>query len=294
MELRELRVVVAIADEGSVARAATILHLSPSSVSHSLTTLERKLGARLFHRLARGMVPTEVGVAVLAPARRALREVDAARAAAAAVEGLLAGQVTMVALRVFVAPLADLVAGFHAAHPLVVVSLRQPASDAGVVDLVRSGECELGIMRVGQVPADLEVVPVASESPVLVVPATHRFAGRAAVSLSELDHEPVVSPTSTSPIRKLFDEVFAAAGVTLTTVAEADHFETALELVRAGVGCTLAPADSAAPVLGRGAVAVPVEGLTATVLGVVTRRGQPLAPAAAAFRALATARYGAR
>jgi DNA-binding transcriptional LysR family regulator len=236
-------------------------------------------------------VPTEVGVAVLSPARRALREVDATRAAAAAVEGLLAGQVTMVALRVFVAPLADLVAAFHAAHPLVVVSLRQPESDTGVVESVRSGECELGIMRVRQTPADLETVPVALETPVMVVPATHRLAGRSSITLTELEGEAVVSPSSTSPVRKLFDEVFAQAGVTLTTVAEADHFETALELVRAGVGCTLGPADSAAPVVGRGAVVVPVEGLGPTELGIVTRRGQPLAPAAEAFRALAADRF---
>src|SRR6478736_946338 len=126
MELRELRVLVAISEHGSVARAATVLHQSPSSVSHALTSLERKLGARLFHRLPRGMAPTEVGTAVLGPARRALREAEAARAAAGAVEGLLAGSVTMVSLRVFVAPLADLVAEFHAAYPLVLVSLRQP------------------------------------------------------------------------------------------------------------------------------------------------------------------------
>ena len=293
MELRELRVLVAVADHGSVARAASALHQSPSSVSHSLAALERKLGARLFHRLPRGMLPTEVGVAVIAPARRALREVDATRAAAAAVEGLLAGHVTMVALRVFVAPLADLVAAFHAAHPLVVVGLRQPESDAGVVELVRSGECELGIMRVSQTPADLESVTVARETPVLVVPASHRLAGRASISLTELEGEAVVSPSSTSPIRRLYDDVFAQAGVTLTTVAEVDHFETALELVRAGVGCTLAPVDSAVPVLGRGAVAVPVEGLGSTALGIVTRRDQPLAPAAEAFRALAAAGFSA-
>ena len=56
-----MRVAVAIAEQGSLTRAAASLHQSSSAVSHTLLTLERELGVDLFHRIPRGMALTDAG-----------------------------------------------------------------------------------------------------------------------------------------------------------------------------------------------------------------------------------------
>jgi LysR family transcriptional regulator for metE and metH len=72
LEVRHLRLVRAIADQGNVTRAAGRLHLSQSAVSHQLLDLERDLDARLFDRVGKRMVPTATGARLIAAARRLL------------------------------------------------------------------------------------------------------------------------------------------------------------------------------------------------------------------------------
>ena len=74
IEVRHLRLVVAIANEGNVTRAAGTLRLSQSAVSHQLLDLERDLGTRLFDRVGKRMVPTSVGARMVADAGRVLKD----------------------------------------------------------------------------------------------------------------------------------------------------------------------------------------------------------------------------
>ncbi|MBA3501917.1 MAG: LysR family transcriptional regulator [Myxococcota bacterium] len=74
IEVRHLRLVVAIASEGNVTRAAGTLRLSQSAVSHQLLDLERDLGTRLFDRVGKRMVPTAVGARMVADAGRVLKD----------------------------------------------------------------------------------------------------------------------------------------------------------------------------------------------------------------------------
>jgi LysR family transcriptional regulator for metE and metH len=74
IEVRHLKLVIAIAGEGTVTRAAGRLHLSQSAVSHQLLDLERDLEARLFDRVGKRMVPTPTGARMVADAGRVLAE----------------------------------------------------------------------------------------------------------------------------------------------------------------------------------------------------------------------------
>ncbi|MDF3145755.1 LysR family transcriptional regulator, partial [Streptomyces sp. T21Q-yed] len=76
VELRQLRCLVAIVDEGSFTDAAIALGVSQAAVSRSLASLERNLGVRLLRRTSREVSPTGTGLRVLAYARRVLAEVD--------------------------------------------------------------------------------------------------------------------------------------------------------------------------------------------------------------------------
>ena len=76
-----MRVFVAIADNGSLAKAGKELDLSPSVVSKNISALEDRLGARLLNRTTRSVSLTEVGFAYLDRARRIIGDVDEAEAA---------------------------------------------------------------------------------------------------------------------------------------------------------------------------------------------------------------------
>ncbi|GLW58580.1 LysR family transcriptional regulator [Kitasatospora phosalacinea] len=83
LELRHLRVLCAIADSGSVGRAAAAIGASQPATSTQLRRIERYLGAVVFDRTAAGVVPTTFGAEVLAAAREVLSRVDRLGRAAA-------------------------------------------------------------------------------------------------------------------------------------------------------------------------------------------------------------------
>ena len=76
VELRQLRCLVAIVDEGTFTDAAIALGVSQAAVSRTLASLERALGVRLLRRTSRAVAPTATGLRVVAQARRVLGEVD--------------------------------------------------------------------------------------------------------------------------------------------------------------------------------------------------------------------------
>ena len=72
MDLKELNYLIAIADEGSISRAAESLYMAQSSLSQFLQQYEAELGVRLFFRTTRGVRPTAAGQAFIQNARQIL------------------------------------------------------------------------------------------------------------------------------------------------------------------------------------------------------------------------------
>src|SRR5687767_9303045 len=98
MDLRRLRLFVAVADQGGFTAAAGAEHVAQPAVSLAVRELEDELGAPLFVRSRAGAVLTTAGEALLGPARQALRDVEHAAAAVAAVTGLVAGHLDLASL----------------------------------------------------------------------------------------------------------------------------------------------------------------------------------------------------
>jgi DNA-binding transcriptional LysR family regulator len=291
VDLRALRVVVAVAEQGSVTRAAGSLHQSTSAVSHTLLALETELGVDLFHRLPRGVALTDAGEVFLAAARRALHEAEVARTSVDAIRSLVTGQVTVAAVLGFSVALADLIGDFAARYPHVVVRALPPESTDAVAEMVRSGAAEVGFTWAAAVPDDLDPVPVFADPSVAVIPEGHRLAARSSVRIEDLRGERMVAPLATSTMRPLFDSLFRRHGVEPKVVSEAATNEMVLELVRAGVGCTVTFASSAAAVLRRGAVALEIVDHPPNNFVLVTRVRQNPTPAATAFREVAVERF---
>ncbi len=118
MDVRQLSYVLAVADEGTFTRAAEVLQISQPSLSQGIRALEAELGAALFERRARPVRLTAAGEALIEPARRAVRDLQTARAAVEAVTGLEGGHLDLVSLPTLsIDPVAELVGRFRVAHP---------------------------------------------------------------------------------------------------------------------------------------------------------------------------------
>src|SRR6266699_6611088 len=79
MDLRRLRTFVAVADLGTVSKAAVRLRIGQPALSRQISDLQQELGLRLFDRVGRGLVLTVEGEQLLADCRRVMSDLDAVR-----------------------------------------------------------------------------------------------------------------------------------------------------------------------------------------------------------------------
>jgi DNA-binding transcriptional LysR family regulator len=240
MELRQLEHFVAVTEESSFTAAARRLHLAQSTLSVSLRTLEREIGAQLLERTTHRVRLTDAGRALLAEARVALAAVEAGRDAVAAVQGGVRGTVhvgIMNSLRLI--DLAAVLTRYHEERPLV--QLVPHTVVGGSVELVAGvldGTLDLALTALpGHYPGGLAVRPLAAEPLMLACPDGHRFAGRERVGLTELDGERYVDFPIGWGTRASVDRAFVQAGLSREITVEVSDVPTAVELVRAGFGC---------------------------------------------------------
>lgn len=148
--LHEWRIALAIAASGSFRATARSLDVAPSTLSHLVTGLERKLGRRLFHRTTRSVAVTPKGEALLARVAPLITELDAAVAPSG--EETAVGELRVNAsLSAASYLLAEVVPGFLTEHPGVRLDLRH---EERLVDVIAQG-CDAGIRLGRTVPGDM-------------------------------------------------------------------------------------------------------------------------------------------
>ncbi|WDF44959.1 LysR family transcriptional regulator [Streptomyces sp. T12] len=180
VELRQLRCLVAIVDEGSFTDAAIALGVSQAAVSRSLASLERNLGVRLLRRTSREVSPTGTGLRVLAYARRVLAEVDdLVREAGSGHDRLRMGYAW--------AALGRHTPAFQrrwaAAHPGTDLHLvRVNSATAGLAE----GACDLSVVRRSVDDRRFDSAIVGLERRLCAVAADDPLARRRAVRLADL------------------------------------------------------------------------------------------------------------
>ncbi|MCO1659170.1 LysR family transcriptional regulator [Pseudonocardia humida] len=236
MDLDGVRTFLAVVDAGRFTDAADDLALTQQAVSKRIAALERDLGTRLFTRTARGARLTDDGCTFLPHARDLLRAAQAATAALRPDRRAL--KVDVLGRRL--AP-AELLRGFHRAHPdtdLDVVTL--PDADAAVA-AVRSGAVDASFRALGApgrgLPDDVAAVRVLDEPLQLLTGPTHRLAGACAVTPAELAGHRIWMPAGAGSTEwaAYYARLAAEFGLTLDTTGPDFGFE-ALADVLAGSG----------------------------------------------------------
>lgn len=240
MELRQLEYLVAVAEEANFTRAAERVHISQSGVSAQIRQLEADLGATLIDRSGRRATLTTAGSAALAHARAALLSVDAMRQAVDEVNGLLKGHLTVGMITACtVAPLFDVLAVFHRAHPGIEITLIEDSSDR-LVERVRSGDVQLALIGAADAPpAEFESLALVSERLVAAVPFDHFLAKRDRVSLADLSAYPIVSMPKGTGVRAVFDQACTRNGIHPDIALQASAPGAVADLATLGLGIAI-------------------------------------------------------
>jgi DNA-binding transcriptional LysR family regulator len=285
VHLRELRALVAVAEEQSVTRAAQRLFLAQPALSRQLQALERRLGVPLLERLPRGVALTEAGRALLGPAREAVAAWERGLAAALATVPagrLVVGMQTAVGRglqRRALARFAELSPG--TVPVLRQVDWRDPT--AGLAD----GSSDVAFVWLPLPMDDADVLPVAREERVVALPSDHRLAGAPRVVLADLLDEPFIAlPDSAGPLRDAWLAVADRGGRPPVVGAVADTPDAVFEAVASGLGVVLLAAGNADLYARPGIVCRPVEGLAPAVLALAWRRSDRRPVVAAFVRAV--------
>jgi hypothetical protein len=170
-----------------------------------------------------------------------------------------------------------------ASLPDAYVGLRLLASSEQSAAL-EDGLLDLGFMMSTVSLPPLEKIAISRERLVALVPASHRWARRKSISLSELVTTPLVIGTEGRwrGFRSLLRDLVDARGMTMTFAEEADDLPVLLQLVRSGFGCTILDA-SFIPTLPPGIRPVEIEDVTATLDVALTWHQDNLSPLAGRF-----------
>jgi DNA-binding transcriptional LysR family regulator len=287
MDERRLRCFVTIVEEGSVTAAAARLHVAQPSLSQSLRSLERELGAELFRRVGRGLQITSAGHALIGPARQALLAIDATRTAVREIVDVLAGDLEIAALATLAAdPLAALIGRFRHAYPGVTVRVHEAESTVDASRLVADGAGELGVVHLPVAQSQLVTTALGAQELLFILPPGGEDDRRPLAPAAMRAMPLVVTPPGTST-RDLLERAFAAVDVVPQIAVETTSREAIVPLVLAGAGAALLPAPLAREAGRRGAVVRSTRPPPTRTIGLISRPG-PLSPAARAFMALAT------
>lgn len=251
MEIQQLRVFLAVAEELHFGRAASRLHLAQPPVSRMVRQLEGDLGVDLFVRSTRSVQLTAAGVALTSSAREILASAEQAKAKAVAASR---GEVGIVKLayagastHVLVGVLAREV---RRAHPGIEVRLNSQDFALPALSRVLRGEVDISLGRWDFMPAGVRSRVILEEELMIAVPASHRLAERTEVQMAELEGEPFVAlpPHEGSVLGDRLRRLSLGAGFDADIVQRAPDSWTAMALVGAEVGCSLTVSSVAANV----------------------------------------------
>ena len=278
MELRHLRYFVAVAEEGSFNRAATLrLHTAQPSLSRQIGDLEDELGVQLLKRSSQGLELTAAGRVFLDHARLIFAQVDAASEAAKR-----AGKENQASLAV------GFLTGFEIDWlPKVLKILRGKLNETDLIvsskstpSLVKSlinGEVDLAFLRPDPQVTELSFKTVLTEPIMAILPVGHELASRRFIDPTDLEGQPLIrlSKVHAPAVRTLVDGYLDRVGVRPRPGPEGDNMSMVISLTLSAHAVTLQPAYIKA-LLPPSVVCIPLSGEPPMIqLALAIRKARP-------------------
>lgn len=248
LSMRALECLVTIVEQGSLTKAAAILHMSQPALSHQIAAIERELGTPVIERLPRGIRPTAAGLAAVAEARVALAAADRAVMAGRRVASGRGGRIRIVCAETMTAwVLVPVLRDWRRRFPDVELDLKEHTSADRMLEVLLGGGADIAV---GPPPTrtDEHTDLLGAEEIVVVASPEHRFSGMHAVPLAELTGEPLVHYDPDNGNALWLDQFAAQRGVVLPQpTLRTGSPRTAAQLAAVGMGVAIVPFSALTP-----------------------------------------------
>lgn len=241
MDLRRLRAFVAVAESGSVSRAAQRCGITQPSLSQQIRTLEREIGHPLFDRLGRGMALTEAGTALLPRARRIIAEIRDAEASlqtdiASGRGGLAIGAIPTMAPYLLPPVLHTL----RVELPDCPLTVHEQLTEH-LIELLLDNQIECAIMSGAPNNDQLVAQHLFDEPLVAVGPPVGRFLDRHLINLPDLRTLPIITLIDMHCLGRQIEGFCTEQDVGGRVVCRTAQIGTIIEMVALGLGVSILP-----------------------------------------------------
>jgi LysR family nitrogen assimilation transcriptional regulator len=245
LDLKQLDYYVRVAELGSFTKAAALLSVAQSALSHQVRQLEIEFRQPLLHRNGRGVTPTDAGNRLLAHARGILTQVDRARDELADQRGAPVGHL-VIGLPATIARLltVPVFKSFQAAFPKATFGMVEGLS-AAIVDWVATGRADVGLIFDPIPSPSLDLIPLHQQEMFLISAKEDKpRPGGRAVRMQDLPRYPLIVPSRLNANRRRIESQFADLGLRATVAHEIDGIASILDLVHEGYGHAILPLSS--------------------------------------------------
>lgn len=248
LDVRRLRVLREVAQQGSFSAAGEVLGYTQSAVSQQIAALEREAGSVLVERSARGVRLTEAGRTLVEHAEGILARLAAAESELEALAGLQGGRLRLASFPSAGATLLPLaIAEFSRRHPAVELSLVEaepedaiPQLKAGDLDVALVYEyADLRAAQQGLDEADVDLVHLIDDPMHLALPPGHPLARRRTIKLQDLAEDLWVQGDCNGSCGQMHVTACRSAGFTPRVGFETNDYNVVQGLVAAGVAVSL-------------------------------------------------------
>ncbi len=241
LKLKDLRYLVALADERHFGRAAQRCYISQPTLSAQLKKLEDYLGVQLIERQPKQITLTEAGEQIVARARRILEASDEVLALAKTHRDPLAGKLRMALLPTIGPYLLPRVARqIHKALPGLELQLYEYQTGP-MLEKLATGQIDLGILALPVDMEGLEARQLYQEPFELAMPAQHRLAKKKDIRVEDLKDETLLLLEDGHCLRDQALDVCHGVGAQEKQDFRATSLETLRQMVATGAGITLLP-----------------------------------------------------
>ena len=244
-DLTDLRLLLAIADAGSLSKAADRFPIALSAASNRLRGFEDDCGIAVFTRSASGMTPTAGGRFILERAARVISEADQLRDTVHELRGPQRGAVRLAGTTVAISTFLPAALGvFLADHPSVDLQLEERTS-RDILQAVRDRDIEIGILDGNVATGDVISLPFRTDRLVLLVPNGHPLEKRTDTRMRDAFEFSFVCLPAERPMQHFIESRAVQSGRPLKVRVRAPSFDAIAQLVAQDAGIAMLPEAAA-------------------------------------------------
>lgn len=259
LDLRQLRYFIAIVEQGSISRAAGVLHVAQPALSLHIRNMEEYLGTALLLRTPRGVAPTEAGTILLGHARVILDQLTVAEEE---IRGNLedpSGEVRLGLPGTIAQILAvPLITSTHRRYPRIRLRVAE-AMSGFVMEWLHDARVDLAVLYGAGDGRGILAEPVLEEelqffAPARALPGESLPPPQKPIAFAEAAGMPLILPGQGHGLRDQLDRIAATRDSTVNAVIDVDSYTNIKALVREGLGVSILPRNAIAAEVAEGSL----------------------------------------